>query len=39
MQEEKQSEPAGPVTPPPSVEPVKKPASSASPKVSSVLND
>jgi len=38
MQEEQQSEPAAPVTPPPSVKPVQQPATTASPpKVSPVL--
>jgi len=38
MQEEKPREPAAPVTPPPSVEPVQRPATTASPKVRPVLN-
>ncbi|BAT94124.1 hypothetical protein LR48_Vigan02g220600 [Vigna angularis] len=38
-EEEQQSEPAGPVTPPPSVEPVKQPATTASPKVSTKFSD
>ncbi|KAK7357423.1 hypothetical protein VNO80_16708 [Phaseolus coccineus] len=38
-EEEQQSEPAAPVTPPPSVKPVQQPATTASPKVSTKFSD